>query len=293
VATTAHLPRTDTSAFDVRTLNLTDVDNLRLGWTARMQPEEMRRLLTIYPGRSVWIPQTLEFAAVGPWRHREEIAYLVELSAVRHPEAVVAAVEDRCVAAGDHLLLSVELEEVRRPVFYDRIGFDLLEEVVTYEFAGRARPEPPSRALKFVQIDPSDDAARMALLALDHAAFPWLWWNSDLEFRAYGLMPGVELWFALDGDDIVAYLGMTSFPGWGHLDRIAVDPGRQGSGIGLTALHFAVQRLLRRGAKRIGLSTQTDNERSRRLYERFGFRRAASHDYRLYGRYLTSNLPEH
>jgi ribosomal protein S18 acetylase RimI-like enzyme len=259
------------------------VAGLRLSWAARMQPDEVRRLLTIYPGRSVWTPKTLEYALVGPWRHREEIAHLVDLSAVRHPGDVIDAVLERCVAAGDALLLSVEMDEVRRPIYYERIDFSLLEEIVTYEWRGGMVPGTTGGHLRFVPVDASDDRIRSILLAIDHTAFPWLWWNSELEFQAYGLTPGVELFLGFDGEEPAAYVGTTSFPGWGHLDRIAVIPEKQGRGLGLTALSFAVDHLVRRGARRVGLSTQGDNLRSRRIYERFGFRRFPSNDYRLYG----------
>jgi ribosomal protein S18 acetylase RimI-like enzyme len=254
-----------------------------------LQPDEIRRLLAIHPGRSVWAPATLEYALVAPWRHRVEISHLAEISAVRHPEAIVEAAAERCSDAGDELLMTVELEEVRRPLFYDRIGFDLLEEIVTYEWDGRLRAPRPAVEMAFEPADAGDPAVRAELLALDHAAFPWLWWNSDLECQTYGLTPGVELHLGRIGGRAAAYVGITSFPGWGHLDRIAVRPDAQGQGYGQAALAFAVDRLRRRGARRVGLSTQSNNDRSRRLYERFGFRRYPGNDYRLYGRSLTGS----
>ena len=68
-----------------------------------------------------------------------------------------------------------------------------------------------------------------------------------------------------------------------HLDRIAVRPDLQGSGYGAATLAFTVETLFHRGSRRVGLSTQATNHRSRRLYERFGFRRTPGHDYDLYG----------
>ncbi|MGH2531595.1 MAG: GNAT family N-acetyltransferase [Thermomicrobiales bacterium] len=270
----------------VRTLRDENVADLRLGWHARLQPDEIRRLLSMHRGRSVWSPETLEYAIVGPWRHRPEIGHLVDVSAVRNPEAVIDHVIVRCHDAGDAMVLAIELDEVRRPVFFDRIGFDLLEEVATYEWSGRATAALPPTAIRFDPVDPTNDADRALLLDLDHAAFPWLWRNSDLEFRAYGVTPGVEVFLCRLQGRPVGYVGLTCFPGWGHLDRIAIHPGYQGGGIGQAALGFAVERLLRRGARRVGLSTQDRNIRSKRLYERFGFRRVPANDYRIYGRLL-------
>jgi hypothetical protein len=42
------------------------------------------------------------------------------------------------------------------------------------------------------------------------------------------------------------------------------------------------------GAKRVGLSTQARNMRSRRLYEAYGFHRSPSHDYSVFGRWLNA-----
>ena len=81
----------------------------------------------------------------------------------------------------------------------------------------------------------------------------------------------------------MAYFGVTLFPDWGHLDRIAVVPLQQGRGFGLETLGLAVATMRKRGARRVGLSTQRSNRRSQQLYERFGFQRTPAHDYRLFG----------
>jgi ribosomal protein S18 acetylase RimI-like enzyme len=136
-------------------------------------------------------------------------------------------------------------------------------------------------------MDVADAAALEALLHVDHAAFPWLWWNTREEFLAYASVPGVELYVGRDSaGEPVAYIGITHFRGWGHLDRIGVVPERQGDGYGLEALRFAVQRLALADATRIGLSTQADNTRSQRLYHRFGFTRTYQNDYNIFGRWV-------
>ena len=141
----------------------------------------------------------------------------------------------------------------------------------------------PSGSLAFEPVAPADDEAMADLLRIDHAAFPWLWRNSVEEFAAYVRTPGVRLALGRDGARAVAYIGATSYAGWGHLDRIAVAPEAQGRGFGREALAAAIDLLTADGARRVALSTQRANERSQRLYERFGFRRSPSHDYRLYG----------
>jgi ribosomal protein S18 acetylase RimI-like enzyme len=271
---------------EIRTLTPDDIDALRLGWRTRFHPDEIHRILDVYPGRSVWAPETLEFAIAAPWRHRNEIANIQELSAVRHPEQLIEAVAHRARSKGAALVLSIELDETRRAAFYQRIGFSEIEEVITYELNQPLRLVNPVQNLRFIQADTTDPEALARLCAIDHAAFPWLWWNSSLEFEVYGLTPGVEIHIGYSGSEPVSYVGFTTYPGWGHLDRIAVIPGAQGSGLGRESLDFAVSSLMRQGARRIGLSTQKVNVRSQQLYERYGFRRSRANDYRLYGKYL-------
>ncbi|MDP9358446.1 MAG: GNAT family N-acetyltransferase [Chloroflexota bacterium] len=268
---------------EVRVLTSEDVPLLRLGWHNRLDAHEAQRLVTSYPGRSVWIPDSREFALAGPWRHRDEVAAIQELSAIRRVDAMMQAVVSNCRDAGAAVVLMTELTERRRPALYERIGFQLLEEVITYELELPFDHPIAAAPLTFVPVHTSDEAGMAELLRLDQAAFPWLWWNSDLEFRAYASTPGVDLYLGLLDGRPVSYVGTTSYAGWGHLDRIAVDPAVQGSGWGKRSLAFAMSLLAARGARRIGLSTQRDNLRSQRLYEGVGFRRSRGNDYWLYG----------
>jgi ribosomal protein S18 acetylase RimI-like enzyme len=271
---------------DAQTLSEFDLPALRLDWQTKIDADEVRRTLFTYPGRSVWLPETLEFAVVAPWRHRPEVANLRHLMAVRHPELLVNAVVDRCEAEGAVLVVAVEVEEVRHPAFYQGLHFDLLEEVVTYELDHLPLPSHRTGRLRFVSVDPTDGDAIATLLEIDHDAFPWLWRNNHLEFASYSLTPGVELYLGYLDDEPVSYLGLTSYLGWGHLDRIAVVPDLHGRGLGQEGLAFAIDRCARMGARRIGLSTQRGNVHSQHLYEKAGFRRAWGSDYRLYGRFL-------
>lgn len=264
------------------------VETLRPEQVARLRPRQgaaalvdIRREVEAYPGRSVWAPETLEYALLAPWRHRPEIAHVRDLQAVRHAAPLLRAAIEGADAHGAALVLVIEMDETRRPAFYERVGLRRLEDVITFEL-DRGEPPPVPRALQFRRPAPAGDDLR-SLLALDHAAFPWLWWNSAEEFRAYAATPGVALYLGERDGEPLCYLGLTMFAGWGHLDRIAVHPRAQGRGLGGEALRFAIDTLRRAGARRIGLSTQRDNPRSQRLYARFGFRRSPGYDYRLFG----------
>jgi GNAT superfamily N-acetyltransferase len=274
-----------TARATIEPLRPDDIARLRLG-PGGVEPAETRAIVIDYPDRSVWVPATLEFALIAPWRHRPEIAHVQTLSAVANAEALLRAAAERSRAKGDDVLLLIDMNESRRPVFYARAGLEPLEEVITYDLDPTRRRDLPTGRLRFRFADGADSGDLAALLRLDHAAFPWLWRNSADEFRAYAATPGVELLLGFDDDRPVTYAGLTRYPGWGHLDRIAVGPDEQGLGLGRETLAFSVERMARGGARRIGLSTQGNNRRSQRLYERFGFRRSPGYDYRLYGAYL-------
>jgi ribosomal protein S18 acetylase RimI-like enzyme len=256
-----------------------DVPSLHL--PAGRSNQAMREALTRYPGRSVWVPDTLEFALLGAWRHRPEIANLDELVAVRHLEPLLRRAFERCVERGDALMLAIELESDRRGSRFARAGLEMLEEVITYEIEIARAPRQSIPVLRLAPIGVGNASAIERLIEIDHAAFPWLWRNSTAEFEAYLRMPGVDVSFVERYGERIGYVGTTNFIGWGHLDRIAIDPALQGQGMGREALNLTIEAMRRRGASRAGLSTQRTNEASQRLYNRFGFVRTPSHDYQL------------
>jgi ribosomal protein S18 acetylase RimI-like enzyme len=266
----------------ILTLEPDDVGALRQPSTRGSRA--LREALRGHPGRSVWAPATLEYAVLGPWRHRPEISYLEELAAVRHADELLQEAYQRCVDHGDALMLAIDLETHRARSRFERAGLELLEEVITYELPlnGASRPF----AATIARLAPVSDAGPETidqLLRLDHAAFPWLWRNSRREFETYVQTPGVRVaMLEMDGH-AAAYVGATLFSGWGHIDRIAVAPNYQGAGLGRQVLAQAIDALRTEGARRVCLSTQATNWRSRRLYEGVGFLRTPENDYQLFG----------
>src|SRR4051794_8348098 len=242
----------------VRTLAPGDVPALRL--PGKRSADSVRRLVDRYPGRSVWVPATLEYALLGPWRNRPEIGSIEELVAVRHLEELLRAAVERCADQGDELVLTVELDSSRSPARYERAGLELLEEVITYELGTAREPRSVSDHIRLIRVQENDETAIDLVSSIDQASFPWLWRNNRTEFDMYLRTSGVEVWLVAENDDPVAYFGVTLFPDWGHLDRIAVVPEQQGRGFGLETLGRAVDTMRLRGARRVGLSTQRTNQ---------------------------------
>jgi ribosomal protein S18 acetylase RimI-like enzyme len=272
---------------EIRVLTADDVQYLRLPWDARFGPDELKRVVSVQPNLSVWNERTGEFLVSGPWRHRSEIATILELASTATAIGLIEAWVEVCIAEGIRMVVVSEQAERRRRQFYEAAHLEELEEIVVYEL-NRVRAQAPATGdLRFEPFDVSDPVIFDELLEVDHQAFPWMWWNSREEFVEYATAPGVSISVGRDRQGhMLAYVGTTRYRSWGHLDRIAVVSGHQGRGLGRAALDYAIMMLARAGARRVGLSTQAQNERSRRLYERYGFRRSPSHDYRLYGRSL-------
>jgi ribosomal protein S18 acetylase RimI-like enzyme len=256
----------------------------RFDWSSRVDINELDRIISAYPGRSLWIPDADELLVVSPWRNRNDIAAVSQISAIRRLDDLICAARDAAFRHGAHAFVMPEWNETRSPLFYERNGLDLFEDVVSFEIGTAASRPNDLRSGDPVRLVTIDSPLLDSILAIDHEAFPWLWRNSRLEFEHYLLTPGVEIWALRDaGGALVSYVGITSYAGWGHLDRIAVLPDRQGEGHGQNAVRFAIARLRQLGARRVGLSTQRSNLRSQQLYARIGFQQTRQNDYRIYG----------
>lgn len=262
---------------------LTEADIPELRLPGRRSNEQMRDTLRSHPGRSVWVPGSLEHLLIGSWRNRGDISSIEEISAIRHLPALVELAVTQCAQHGDELLLALELESHRGRSRFERAGLEQLEEVITFEIDTMRLPRLNQGNLRSVDVFLEDDSRLRELLTLDNEAFPWLWRNSCGEFRDYVTTPGVQVLAVYSQEQLVAYVGTTLFEGWGHVDRVAVRPERQGEGFGQAAVTMGLGELRRGGARRVGLSTQRSNVRSQRVYERLGFQRTPELDYHLYG----------
>lgn len=272
-------------SIDIRPLAIADLERLRLRRDFRFDIGEVRSMLEASPDSSFWIPETDELILVGTWRNRHDLMAIHGLSATANETALIAHAVDRARSRGMTALLMVDAEELRRPIFYARNGFRIIDRIATYELSTHRQAADTSDRddLSFALVDSRDVATMRIVEALDHAAFPWFWWNVREEFESYARLPEVEIWIGLQRDRIVSYIGITHYRGWGHLDRIATTPDVQRGGIGAASLEEAIRLLRLRGAKRIALSTQGENLPAQAMYERRGFERTPVHDYTVFG----------
>lgn len=112
-----------------------------------------------------------------------------------------------------------------------------------------------------------------AVLRVDTAAFPPLWQldRHGLD-GALGATPSVRYRVALDRDGRIVGYAITGRAGRrGYLQRLAVDPADQGSGIGRYLVLDGLAWCRRWRVRRVAVNTQHGNARALRLYRELGF----------------------
>lgn len=264
--------------------SVADLARIRLELHPRLDEDEAREVLARRPNASFWLSESEEFILVDQWRHRAEMSTIHTFGAFANEGLLMDAVMEAARAAGQAAMVVVDVNETRSAAFFTQHGFDVEENIVTYSHndlrLGISLFQPPNLTFERVPAGWSD--VLDDVLAVDHASFPWFWWNSAEEFLQYLDYPGVDVWAGrLDGE-VVAYAGVTRYHGWAHLDRIATRSDRQGQGIGRDMLGHVMRAVARRGAQSLALSTQEHNQQSRRLYERAGFESTPRDDYRIH-----------
>jgi len=112
------------------------------------------------------------------------------------------------------------------------------------------------------------------MLAVDHAAFPSFWrFDNRALSESLQATSRSDVFVIRDGDQ-----GITGYAvvGYGHaisyLQRVAVYPKWQGSGMGRSLVRAAARSARRHGSKALLLNTQFDNEPAIGLYESEGYR---------------------
>jgi [ribosomal protein S18]-alanine N-acetyltransferase len=230
------------------------------------------------------VQDSSEFIVGGYWRRRKEIGSVEELQARSYRSKLVGRLAQELRDSDASLLVVGALEQERNLSAYLTEGFRVVDEIVRYQRSGVKAP-PPSPD---VEIRPLAATDRAQLVEVDHASFPWLWWNSSEEFDWYLSLPGVEAYVAVASDRVVGYAGLTISGRQGHLDRLAVHSGQQGKGFGRALVCHTLNRMAQRRVERVALTTQVDNYRSASLYKSLGFTRTAVH-YPIYGLWLAGD----
>jgi ribosomal protein S18 acetylase RimI-like enzyme len=113
---------------------------------------------------------------------------------------------------------------------------------------------------------------RHQVIEVDHAAFQTFWWfDTDTLREARRATPTSRYRVVVRHGRVEGY-AITGRAGHrGYLQRLAVHPRTQGSGIGRGLVLDAFRWLARRGASLVMVNTQEANQRALDLYEGMGF----------------------
>lgn len=271
-----------------RRLNASELAHRDLAWNSRFSKSELRTRLEMGELQCWGRPHSTEYLVTGAWRHRSDIAAVLEVGGGGGTAAALRSWLDWCRGEGLSLVMLDFHETERNLALYEACGFTVLEELLEYacvDVAGAAREQ--GAVVRAVE-----DFDMQELLALDNAAFGWLWANSREEFDWYLGCPGVRVYVlpetglaqaspglggdggtsgTVDGGSLLGYAGVSVLGSMAHLDRIAVRPDRQGAGLGRVLLRAVMLEVTRLGVQRIGLTTQAANAPARRVYACTGF----------------------
>ncbi len=121
-----------------------------------------------------------------------------------------------------------------------------------------------------------------AVTVLEHVVFPedaWsvgMFWSELAEVASRCYLVAEE--FGSDethpdrrGPRIIGYAGLLAGTGEAEVQTIAVDPSREGRGLGTALLTALLREAARRGCDDVVLEVRKDNLRAQELYRRFGF----------------------
>jgi len=205
---------------------------------------------------------------VGPWRGDPRTAYVAPVSAM--PPPTPAMVRHACAVLADRGYADVvtgALSVYEQRGFLDA-GFSVREELHLLGAELRDLPPRPEAALRR-----GGRRFRAGALAVDAAAFDPFWRLDEAGLDdALKATPSTRFRVATDDGTVIGYAVCGRAGSRGYVQRLAVDPGRQGRGLGAALLIDGLRWLSRRGAKSAVVNTQVGNERALHLYTALGFR---------------------
>jgi len=116
------------------------------------------------------------------------------------------------------------------------------------------------------RVGTQQDAASMA--ALEARAVPYAW--SEQQYRE-GLAAGNLALLFHEETALVGLALSLAVLDEAEVLNIAIDPSRQGQGLGTQLLHQLIETLRRQGIRRLYLEVRESNLAARALYQRAGF----------------------
>jgi ribosomal protein S18 acetylase RimI-like enzyme len=121
--------------------------------------------------------------------------------------------------------------------------------------------------------DSLDPAEQVALTEMRRTArwSPLLWWLHWPTYSVIGMTTPGFVW--VEEGCVVGNISLRRALGWGgfFIGNVAVHPDWQGRGIASALMGAALDEIVARGGRWVGLEVRADSQVARRLYERAGF----------------------
>lgn len=203
---------------------------------------------------------------VGSWRGHATTGYLAPLSPPEHlTRAGLDHALQRLVRRGYRDVLTAALTEPEQQ-FFRGAGFTVHERLHLLQHHLVAVPPAGDERIR-----PVRRWQHRALLDVDARAFDPFWKLDRANLvEAIQATPSTRVMGAFS-PGLCGY-AITGFAGdHGYLQRLAVDPAQQGTGLGRALVADALAWLTDRGATGASVNTQEHNARALALYERLGF----------------------
>lgn len=206
---------------------------------------------------------------VGPWTADSAIAHLALGPNVLKPTVDgLRRLLDVLAADGYRGVTTTALRPPELPPFL-QAGFTERERLTILHHDLDAIPAPPVGAPRLRRANRFD---RERVLQIDNDAFSPGWRLDPPGLSdALSATPRSRYRVAM-APELCGYAVCGRTVDCGYLQRLAVDPSLQGSGIGSTLVIDALEWLRRRGARSALVNTQDGNHRALDLYHRLGFR---------------------
>lgn len=212
---------------------------------------------------------------IGPWRGESQVAFVAPLAGTPSPTADIVGRSCAVLAERGYVEVITAALGPDEAEGFLAAGFELRERLHLLVHDLRDLPSPPA-----VEHRRGRRADRTDALALDRRAFDRFWRldEAGLEealtatpsarFRVAAQRPASGRAGPLHGYAVSGRAAPRGF-----LQRLAVDPGHRGQGIGTALVVDALHWMRRRGVDRAVVNTQEANLAALALYERLGFRR--------------------
>lgn len=208
---------------------------------------------------------------MGPWRGDHRLAYVAPMADT--PPVSGAMVRHCCSVLADHGYVEVVTGALghREQCGFLEAGFAVREQLHLLSRDLWALPQVPSAPLRRGLRRERDQ-----ILSLDALAFPPFWRLDDTGLtEAMSATRRARLRVAAEGR-VLGYAISGRSGARGYLQRLAVHPSAQSRGLGRALVVDGLGWMRRRGADRVMVNTQADNQRALRLYQRLGFHLEAS-----------------